>query len=49
MKENLGTVIPDWIIDRMDAAADPKAEGKAIAIEVIEQLSCKSLASAAST
>ena len=39
MKENLfGTVIPDWIIDRMDAAADPKAEGKAIAIEVICQL-----------
>ncbi len=39
MKENLfGTVIPDWIIDRMDAAADPKAEGKAIAVEVIEQL-----------
>ncbi len=39
MKENLfGTVIPDWVIERMDAAADPKAEGQKIAVEVIQQL-----------
>ena len=40
MKENLfGTVIPDWVIDRMDAAEDPKAEGQKIAAEIILELS----------
>ena len=40
MKENLfGTVIPDWIIERMDKAEDPKAEGQKIAVEVLLELS----------
>ena len=40
MKENLfGTVIPDRFIDRMEAAADPKAEGQKIAVEVLLELS----------
>ena len=39
MKENLfGTVIPDAFIERMDQAADPKAEGQKIAVEVLEEL-----------
>ena len=39
MKENLfGTVIPDWIVDRMDQAADPKAEGQKIAVEILQEL-----------
>jgi len=39
MKENLfGTVIPDAFIDRMEQAADPKAEGQKIAVEVLLEL-----------
>lgn len=39
MKEKLfGVVIPDSIVERMEAAADPKAEGKAIAVELIAEL-----------
>lgn len=39
MKENLfGTVIPDWIIERVEAASDPKAEGTAIAIDIVREL-----------
>ncbi|HSD54234.1 MAG TPA: methylenetetrahydrofolate reductase [Burkholderiales bacterium] len=39
MRERLfGTVIPDAIVDRLERAADPKAEGKRICIEVIRQL-----------
>ncbi|HEY5412935.1 MAG TPA: methylenetetrahydrofolate reductase [Caulobacteraceae bacterium] len=40
IKENLfGAIIPDWVIDRMDKAADnPKAEGQKICAEVILQL-----------
>jgi methylenetetrahydrofolate reductase (NADPH) len=39
MRERLfGTVIPDAIVERLERAADPKAEGKAICIEVIRQL-----------
>ena len=39
MKENLfGTVIPDWVVDRMDQAADPKAEGQKICVEVTKEL-----------
>jgi methylenetetrahydrofolate reductase (NADPH) len=39
MKENLfGTVIPDWIIERMDKASDPKAEGQAICVEILREL-----------
>ena len=36
MRENLwGTTIPDALIDRLDAADDPKAEGTAICAELI--------------
>lgn len=39
MKENLfGTIIPDWVIDRMEGAADPKAEGQKICAEITLQL-----------
>jgi methylenetetrahydrofolate reductase (NADPH) len=39
MKEKLfGVIIPDWIVDRMDKASDPKAEGQAIAVEILNQL-----------
>jgi methylenetetrahydrofolate reductase (NADPH) len=40
MKEKLfGTVMPDSIIERMDNASDPVAEGVRVAVEVIEALS----------
>jgi methylenetetrahydrofolate reductase (NADPH) len=39
MRERLfGTVIPEAIVERLERAADPKAEGKAICIEVIRAL-----------
>ncbi|MFA6265617.1 MAG: methylenetetrahydrofolate reductase [Pseudolabrys sp.] len=39
MKEKLfGTIIPDSIVARMEAAADPATEGRAIAVELIERL-----------
>lgn len=39
MREKLfGTVIPDAIVERLERAADPKAEGKRICVEVIRQL-----------
>jgi methylenetetrahydrofolate reductase (NADPH) len=39
MRERLpGTVIPDALVERLERAADPKAEGKRICIEVIRQL-----------
>lgn len=40
MKEKLfGVTMPDAIIERMDAASDPKAEGRAICVELLQQLS----------
>ena len=40
MKEHLfGTIIPDALIVRMEAAADPQAEGTRIAVELIEEFS----------
>lgn len=33
-----GSIIPESIIDRMDAAADPKAEGRRICVELLEEL-----------
>ena len=37
MKQHLyGTIIPDALIDRLENAADPAAEGEHIAIELIE-------------
>ncbi len=39
IKDNLfGAIIPDAFVDRLDAASDPKAEGRAIAVEVIREL-----------
>lgn len=39
MKEKLfGVIIPDWMVERLDAAADPKAEGAAMCIDFIKQL-----------
>ena len=39
MKEKLfGTIIADAIVDRLDKAADPKREGKAICVELLRQL-----------
>jgi methylenetetrahydrofolate reductase (NADPH) len=39
IKEKLfGAVIPDWIVERLDAASDPKAEGRAICIDIIDEL-----------
>jgi methylenetetrahydrofolate reductase (NADPH) len=39
MRERLfGTVIPDAVVERLERAANPKAEGKAICIEVIRAL-----------
>jgi methylenetetrahydrofolate reductase (NADPH) len=39
MKQNLfGTIIPDAMIARLDAAPDPAAEGLSLCVELIEQL-----------
>src|SRR6185312_7499577 len=39
MKEKLfGTIIPDALVDRMESASDPIAEGQRICLELIEQL-----------
>jgi methylenetetrahydrofolate reductase (NADPH) len=39
MREKLyGTIIPDAIVERMETAQDPLAEGRAICLEVITQL-----------
>jgi methylenetetrahydrofolate reductase (NADPH) len=39
IRENLfGSIIPDSIVDRLDAAADPAEEGRAIARDVIAEL-----------
>ena len=39
MHERLyGTIIPDSLIERLEQAADPAAEGERVAIELIEQL-----------
>ncbi|HEX7006594.1 MAG TPA: methylenetetrahydrofolate reductase [Alphaproteobacteria bacterium] len=39
MRQNLyGTTIPDAIIDRMEQAKDPKAEGTRICVELLQQL-----------
>jgi len=39
MREKLfGTVIPDAIVDRLDKAEDPRAEGRRICAELLQQL-----------
>lgn len=40
MRERLfGTLVPDAIVDRLGRAGDPKAEGRAICVELLQQLS----------
>jgi methylenetetrahydrofolate reductase (NADPH) len=36
MVENLGVVVPKHILDRMEKAPDPKAEGLSIAVRTIK-------------
>ncbi len=39
MREKLfGTLIPDSIVERLEKAADPKAEGRRICVEVLQEL-----------
>ena len=39
MRDKLfGTIIPDAIVERLDRAADPRAEGRRICIELMQQL-----------
>jgi len=39
MKQHLfGTIIPDALVERLDKAADPAAEGRRVAVELIEEL-----------
>jgi methylenetetrahydrofolate reductase (NADPH) len=39
MREKLfGTIVPDAIIERLERAADPKAEGRKICVELLQQL-----------
>jgi len=33
-----GSIIPQWIIERLDRASDPKAEGEAICVEVLGEM-----------
>jgi methylenetetrahydrofolate reductase (NADPH) len=38
IKSNLfGSIIPDWIIERLDKAADPLAEGRAICVDLLKE------------
>jgi methylenetetrahydrofolate reductase (NADPH) len=38
IKSNLfGSIIPDWIIDRLDKAGDPLAEGRAICVDLLRE------------
>jgi methylenetetrahydrofolate reductase (NADPH) len=39
MREKLfGTIVPDAIVERLERAADPKAEGRKICVELLQQL-----------
>ena len=39
MREKLfGTIVPDSIVERLEQAAEPKAEGRRICVEVLQQL-----------
>jgi len=33
-----GSIIPDWIIERLDRASDPKAEGIAICADLLKEM-----------
>ena len=34
-----GTIVPDWMVERMENASDPKAEGRAICVDLIREMS----------
>jgi methylenetetrahydrofolate reductase (NADPH) len=39
MREKLyGTIIPDSIVERMEAAADPAAEGRRICVDLMQEM-----------
>lgn len=39
MRDKLfGVTMPEWIVERMERAADPKAEGRTICVELLQQL-----------
>ena len=33
-----GSIIPDWIVERLDSASDPKAEGEAICVDLLAEM-----------
>jgi methylenetetrahydrofolate reductase (NADPH) len=33
-----GSIIPDWIVERLDKASDPKAEGEAICVDIVKEM-----------
>jgi len=33
-----GSIIPDWIVDRIDSASDPKAEGESICVDLLKEM-----------
>ncbi|HMK85815.1 MAG TPA: methylenetetrahydrofolate reductase [Steroidobacteraceae bacterium] len=38
IKNNLpGSIIPDWIVDRLDRAGDPLGEGRAICVDLVKE------------
>jgi methylenetetrahydrofolate reductase (NADPH) len=38
IKEHLfGSIIPEWMIDRLEKAADPQAEGRALCVELLKE------------
>ncbi len=39
IRNNLpGSIVPDWIVERLEKAADPKAEGEAICVELLREM-----------
>jgi methylenetetrahydrofolate reductase (NADPH) len=39
MREKLfGTIVPDAIVERLEKASNPKAEGRRICVELLQQL-----------
>jgi len=39
IRNNLpGSIVPDWIVERLEKAADPKAEGEAICVALLQEM-----------
>ena len=39
IRDNLpGSIIPDWIVERLENAADPKSEGEAICVALLQEM-----------